>query len=99
MHGGVVGDEGLEFAEAGVDEAGRREMRGDGFGGLEAVAGDAEHGRFVRGNFAAGDELLRAGHGDAAGGFGEDAFGLGEQPDAFDDFLVGRVLAAAAAWP
>ncbi len=44
MHGGIIGDERLEFAEAGVDEAGLGEMRRDGFRGLEAVAGDAEDG-------------------------------------------------------
>ena len=74
---GVIRDERLEFTQAGVDEAGRGEMRRDGFRGLEAVASDADDDRFVLRDFAVFDQLLRAGEGDTTGGLGEDAFGFG----------------------
>ena len=69
----------LEFAEAGFDDAGRATFFVDRLLRLESVAGDAEHGAFVGGDFAGGDELFRAGDGDTAGGLGENAFALSEQ--------------------
>ena len=60
------------------------------------MAGDAEDGFAVAGDFAAVDELFGAGDGDAAGGFGEDAFVFGEPFDAIDDFFVGAILSISA---
>ena len=63
------------------------------------MAGDAEHGTFVLGNLAGGDEFPRAGHGDTPRRLGEDAGRLGEELDPLDDFLIGAVLRASPGLP
>ena len=57
----VVRDEGLEFTQAGVDDAGFAAVAVNGFLGFEPVAGDAEDDTLVAGNFSAFDELAGAG--------------------------------------
>src|SRR5580698_3472461 len=58
-------------------------------GGLEAVAGDAGHGEVVGMNAAVSVEARGDRGGDAAGGLGEDAFGLRELLDGRDDLDIG----------
>ena len=81
----------------GLIRRGGGQMGRDGLGGLEAVAGDAKHDRFVGRQLARSRSAFsRTPHGDAAGGLGEDAFGFREQPDAGHDLRVAHVLARAA---
>src|SRR6266851_8518984 len=86
----------LESVETRGDRFGSRKFGGDGVGGLQAVAGDADDGRFVRLDAILPDELLRDAGGHAARGFGEDAFGFGEELDGGDDLGIGDVLGPAA---
>src|SRR5260370_1070684 len=86
----------LEGVEARGDSFGSREFGGDGVGGLQAVAGDADDGGFIRLDAILSDELLRHAGGHAARGFGEDAFGFGEGLDGSDDLGIGDVLGPAA---
>src|SRR5260221_6813750 len=88
--------EGFEGVEFGVDFFGGRVVGGDGVGGFEAVAGDADYRGFVFGDAALLDELGGYACGYTASGFGEDAFGLGEQLDGVDDFGIGDVFGPAA---
>src|ERR1700692_3282745 len=69
-----------------------RILAGEGIGGLETVAGDADDGGLVGGDAAIGVETGGDGGGDAAGGLGEDALGLGELLHAADDLDVRDVL-------
>jgi len=87
---------GFEGVEARGDGFGGWKFGGDGVGGFEAVAGDAEDGGFVGADAALLDEFLGDAGGDAAGGFGEDAFGFGEKFDGVDDFGIGDVFGPAA---
>ena len=87
---------GFECIEARGDGLGGRKFGGDGVGGFQAVAGDADDGGFVRLDAILRDEFLRDAGGDAAGGFREDAFGFGEQLDGVDDFGIGDIFGPAA---
>ncbi len=93
MNGGIVRDEGIELAQARVDQAGRRQMGCDRLGRLEPVPRNAKHRRLIRGNLAARDQLLGAGHGHTARCLGKNAFRFSQQADALNDFLIGGVLA------
>src|SRR6185436_14445177 len=86
----------FELAQAGFDLARFSDMAGNGIEGLESIAGNAKHGGFARGNFPGGNEFLRHAHGHTDGGLGENAFALGEQADAFADFVVGHVVGMSA---
>ena len=66
---------------------------------FQAVAGDAKHGGIVGRNFAGGNQFLGHADGDAAGGFGEDAFAFGQQLDAFANFVVGDVFGGSRRFP
>src|SRR5581483_2077345 len=71
-------------------------MADDGIEGLEAVAGDTKDGGIIGGNFAGGNQFLGDADRHAAGGFGENALVLGEQLDAFTDFVITDILRGAA---
>src|SRR5882724_12836716 len=88
--------EGFEGVEFWLDDFGGWVVGGDGVGGFEAVAGDADYRGFVFGDTALLDELGGDACGHATGSFGEDAFGLGEQFDGVDDFGIGDVFRPAA---
>src|SRR5581483_39142 len=66
----------------------RSDLVGYGLLCLEPVAGNVGHHQLIAANLAAGDELLEAGDGHSAGGFGEDALGLRQQLDAVHDLLI-----------
>lgn len=70
-NGGIVGDEGFEFPQARIDDAGFADMAMNGLLRLEAVAGDAENDTLVAWDFPCLDEFAGAGDGDATGGFGK----------------------------
>src|SRR5687767_6511768 len=67
------------------------------FGGLIAVAGDADDDRLVARNGAVFNQLYRARERRAAGGLGEDTFGLGDQLHGVENLTVGRHGARPAA--
>src|SRR6476646_4314378 len=48
---------------------------------LKAVAGDAQHGRFIRTDAALRIEFTSRGHGNAAGGFCDDTFVISQKRD------------------
>ena len=75
-------------ARLGLMTDGLGELAVEGFGGLEAVAGDAEDGRAVAVDLALGEQLLEDGQRHAAGGLGEDALGLAEELHPRDDLVV-----------
>ena len=86
---------GVEVGKAGTDGASVDVAVAviEGVGGLEAVAGDDGDGELVGRDAAVGVEARCDEGGDAAGGLGEDALGVGELLDAGDDLGVGDVLA------
>src|SRR5882672_10468104 len=86
----------LERVEARGDRFGGRKFRGDGVGGLQAVASDADDGGFLRLDAILPDEFLRDACGDSARGFREDAFGFGEQLDRIHDLRIGNIFGPAA---
>src|ERR1700721_3959169 len=59
----------------GLEDAGQR------VGGLQAVAGDAQHCRFLRQNAVLTIEFARGSYRDATGSFSEYAFGFSQQAD------------------
>ena len=69
-NGGIVGDEGFEFPQTWIDDAGLADMAMNGLLRLEAVAGDAENDALVAWDFSRVDERACAGDGDAARGLG-----------------------------
>src|SRR5271163_2665799 len=85
-----------EIGQARPDGALLHVVGDKGVGGLEAVAGDADHGGLVGADAAIGVEARGDGGGDAASGLGEDAFGLGELLHAGDNLDVGDILGPAA---
>src|SRR5439155_25718551 len=64
---------------------------------LQAIAGDAEHRCFIWKDAVLQTQLASAADGDAACGFRENSFSLGQQLDAFNHLAVGDVLGPAAA--
>ena len=86
----------LEFAQARLDFARFAAMTLHGVERLQSVAGDADDGGRILRNLAARNQFLRHAHGHAAGGFGKNAFRLGQQLDRVADFVVGHVLGRAA---
>src|SRR5881394_2672292 len=92
-HSGFLGrDQCFELAQARLDFTWFADMARHGIKGLEAVAGNAENRGIAGGNFPGGNQLLRHAHGHATSGLGKDAFTLGQQADAFTDFLVRHVV-------
>src|SRR5207253_4937776 len=89
----------LERLKVRGDRFGGREFRDDGVGGLQAVASDRDDGGFMRLDAPLGDQFLRDAGGHAAGGFGEDAFGFGEELDGGYDLGIGDVFGPAAGVP
>src|ERR1019366_8777981 len=67
-------------------------------GSLESVAGNAEHGCFIRQNAVLLDQLARGSNRYAARGFGKDALSLGQQLDAADNFGIGNVFRPSPAF-
>ncbi len=65
-------------------------------GRLEAVAGNAGDGKLVGLDAAVRVEARGDSGGDAAGGLGEDAFGLGEFLDGGDDLDIGDIFGPSA---
>ncbi len=94
-NGGIVGDEGFEFSEARVDDAGFAAMAMNGLLRLEAVAGDAENNALVAWNFSRLDKFASAGDRDAAGGFGENTCVFSEVANAANHFLIRAIFSAA----
>src|SRR5437879_5280943 len=86
----------LEGFETRRDGFGGRKFCGNGVGGLQAVAGDADNGGFVGFDAILGDEFLRHACGHATGCFRKDAFGFGKQFDGLDNFGVGDVFGPAS---
>ena len=67
-------------------------MTHHGFEGLESIASDAKHRTGIGRNLALSDELLGHTHGHTAGRLSEDSLRLGEQSDAFTDFIVRNIF-------
>ena len=95
-NGGIVGDEGFEFAQARIDDAGFTDMAMNGLLRLETVAGDAENDALVAWDFSRVDELASAGDGDATGGFGKNTGIFREVTNAANHFFVRAIFGAAA---
>src|SRR6185312_10415601 len=87
---------GVEVGQPRANSAFFRVTAGECVGCLEAVAGDAGDGEFIGRDAAVGVEARGNGSGDAAGGFGEDAFGLGKLLHAGDDLDIGDIFRPAA---
>ncbi|OLL73183.1 ComEC/Rec2-related protein [Pseudonocardia sp. Ae168_Ps1] len=82
----------LAHGGAGRGHGGRRtDLAGHRVERLEAVTGDHQDGLGVRVERACLEQLLRRGNRDTARGLGEHALGLGQEPDAGDDLVVGDV--------
>ena len=86
----------FERFEARCDGVGQRVFGGDGVGGFQAVAGDADDRGFVGRDATLVDQFFCDAGGNAAGGLRKDAFGFGQQLDGGDDFGVGDVFGPAA---
>jgi hypothetical protein len=86
----------LEGFEARGNRFGGREFAGDGVRGFQAVAGDADDGRFVRIDAILGDEFLCDACRYAACGFRENAFRFGEELNGVDDLGIRDVFGPAA---
>lgn len=67
-----------------------------GANGLQAVSGDGNDNGLFGVQSTLGKQLARHGHGDAAGGFRENPFGLCQQADAIHNFLIANILAGAS---
>ena len=86
----------FKLPQARLDFARLADVAHDGIERLQAVAGDAEDGGIIRRNLARGNEFLGHAVVTPPAGFREDAFVLGEQADAFADFVVGHIVGRAA---
>src|SRR6185312_7810343 len=86
----------LEGLDAGIDLP-RLERSADRVEGLEALAGDVGHHALLGVDVAALRQLGQHRGGHPAGGLGEDAGRLGQQPDALADLIVGDRLDRPAA--
>src|SRR6266481_2010913 len=87
---------GLKCFEARRYRLCRSEFGGDRVGRLQAVAGDADDGGFVRLDAILADEFLRDSGGHTAGSLGENALCFGEQLDGPDDLRIGNIFGPAA---
>lgn len=70
----------------------------DGFLRFETNTRNVGNGDFVLANATAFGHLFQVGDGDAARRFGEDAFALGQQLDALNDFFVGNGVNGATSF-
>ena len=87
-NGGIVGDEGFEFPQTWIDDAGLADMAMNGLLRLKAVAGDAENDALVAWDFSCLDEFASAGDGDATGGFGKNTCVFSEVTNAANHLFV-----------
>src|SRR6266852_3354958 len=87
---------GFESREARFDSGIGCALAGEGIGGFQAVAGDAQDGSFVGMDAALGDEFLRDRGGDAAGSLRENSFGFGQRAHADNNFGIGNIFGPAA---
>src|SRR6266571_4890342 len=95
--GGKGGIEiGFERREARFDSGAGCEFAGEGIGGFQAVAGDAQDGSFVGLDASLGDEFLRDSGGDPAGSLRENSFGFRERAHAANNFGIGNIFGPAA---
>src|SRR6266568_73987 len=95
--GGKGGIEiGFERREARFDSGAGCEFAGEGIGGFQAVAGDAQDGSFVGLDAALGDEFLRDGGGDPAGSLRENPFGFGQGAHGANNFRVRNIFGPSA---
>src|SRR6267378_2112965 len=86
----------LESVKARRDGFRNREFGGDGVGGFQTVASDADDGSFIGLDAILRDEFLRHGGRDATCRFREDTFGFGQQLDGTNNFRVGNIFGPAA---
>ncbi len=96
--GQAIVDERFKDREARLDGGRERILLRDRVNGFQAVAGNAGDGRVARIDVALLEQFLSDAGGYAAGRFGENSFGFGEQLNAFNDFRIGNVFRPAAAF-